>query len=289
MPLLEVMHSRPAVPVLLCAGLALGALSVRLALPVHYHPQYDKAYLRHLHIRSAGQLPSVAHRHEVLMGVSDPSCDDGRTNLTRDWEEGARPYVCPAEQRLSVVPPIPGRVDCQRRLPDDIPLAHVCMNASIEYGAGVPTYGHHRPLWPVYGSYRYLPPQRWLHSVEHGAVVLLHHPCVEPNQLRQLRSLVLRCIFKHVVTPSLRVDRQRPLVLIAHGCAFQMARVSTELVVAFIRARALHGKEGRLAKQGQFQDQLLRAAAAPPGSDVTDSVLCPFYPNPTASDSLFAE
>lgn len=26
----------------------------------------------------------------------------------------------------------------------------------------------HRPLWPVYGEYLFVPPQRWLHSVEHG-------------------------------------------------------------------------------------------------------------------------
>ena len=26
--------------------------------------------------------------------------------------------------------------------------------------------GPHRPLWPVYGEYLYLPPQRWIHSLE---------------------------------------------------------------------------------------------------------------------------
>jgi len=30
--------------------------------------------------------------------------------------------------------------------------------------------GPHRPLWPVYGEYLYLPPQRWVHSLEVGYV-----------------------------------------------------------------------------------------------------------------------
>ncbi|KAF0298949.1 hypothetical protein FJT64_003720 [Amphibalanus amphitrite] len=323
----SLMRSRPgSVLFLLGTMLVLGSLSVRLSMPprplplphfekaalhrgigrpqvqtarhlppntvpvsVHFHSQYDWSFLRGLNINDPRRLDRIRHRGGVPMGTSDPSCDDGKTNLTRDWEDGSEPHLCPADQRLLDVPPKAGRVDCQRRLPDDIPLRHVCMNESLSYSAGIPTYGHHRPLWPVYGSYRYLPPQRWLHSIEHGAVVLLHHPCVDPDLLRQLRSLVQRCIFKHIVTPSWRVERTRPLVLVAHGCTFQMARVSTELVVAFIRRRALAGKEGRLAEQGQFRDQLTREARAPLGSDVNDTVLCPFYPPRTASDQLFDE
>lgn len=33
--------------------------------------------------------------------------------------------------------------------------------------------GPHRPLWPVYGEYVYLPPQRWLHALEVN-ITLLH-------------------------------------------------------------------------------------------------------------------
>ena len=322
----ELMRSRLGLLLFVCALLLMGSLSVRLSLPpdrlplphyhmaavhrgmgrpqvetarhlpgndvpvsVHFHSQYDWAFLRGLGINNPRRLDRVRHRHDVMMGVSDSRCDDGLTNLTRDWEDGSEPHVCPAGQRPLVVPPILGRVDCQRRLPDDLPLRHVCMNTSLSYLAGIPTYGHHRPLWPVYGSYRYLPPQRWLHSVEHGAVVLLHHPCVNSDLLHQLRSIVQRCIFKHVVTPSWRVQPSRPLVLVAHGCMFQMSRVSTELVVAFIRRRALAGKEGHLAKQGQFRDQLVRESRPPAGSDVNDTVLCPFYPARTASDGLFDE
>lgn len=43
--------------------------------------------------------------------------------------------------------------------------------------------GTHRKLWPVYGEYVYVPPQRWIHSLEHGAIVLLYHPCANLNQV----------------------------------------------------------------------------------------------------------
>ena len=36
---------------------------------------------------------------------------------------------------------------------------------------------------PKYGEYAYLPPQRWLHSLEHGAIVLLYHPCANSDQV----------------------------------------------------------------------------------------------------------
>lgn len=43
---------------------------------------------------------------------------------------------------------------------------HYCMSRTIEYDELIPTFGNHRPLWPIYGEYRYLPVQRWLHSLE---------------------------------------------------------------------------------------------------------------------------
>lgn len=47
--------------------------------------------------------------------------------------------------------------------------------------------GTHRKLWPVYGEYVYVPPQRWIHSLEHGAIVLLYHPCANLNQVNSQR------------------------------------------------------------------------------------------------------
>ena len=40
------------------------------------------------------------------------------------------------------------------------------MTQPLDYDEWIPTFGDHRPLWPIYGEYKYLPVQRWLHSLE---------------------------------------------------------------------------------------------------------------------------
>ena len=34
---------------------------------------------------------------------------------------------------------------------------------------------------------KFVPAQRWLHNIEHGAVVMLYHPCTHPILVQQLR------------------------------------------------------------------------------------------------------
>ena len=70
---------------------------------------------------------------------------------------------------------------------------HRCMKTYIRYTERIPMIGPHRPLWAKYGEYLYLPPQRWLHNIEHGAIVLLYHPCSDAEQVN-LTSFVLLCV-----------------------------------------------------------------------------------------------
>lgn len=72
-----------------------------------------------------------------------------------------------------------------------VPL-HRCMKIRIQYLERIPLIGPHRPLWPKYGEYKYLPPQRWLHSIEHGAIVLLYHPCADQVQVRFYQVLKMQ-------------------------------------------------------------------------------------------------
>ncbi len=41
---------------------------------------------------------------------------------------------------------------------------------------------------------------------------------------------------------------------------------------------ALHGPEGHVAKEGQYEFHMTELAVAPEGSDFNDSRLCPKYP-----------
>ncbi|XP_022252326.1 uncharacterized protein LOC106468283 [Limulus polyphemus] len=162
---------------------------------------------------------------------------------------------------------------------EDVPSnyipVHLCMKTKIVYNTTIPTHGDHRPLWPVYGDYQYVPPQRWLHTVEHGGVVMLYHPCTHPIIVKQLKSLVTRCIRKHVITPHRLLPLERPLALVAWGCKLLMNHVEKSTVVNFIKTRALHGPEGNYTKEGQYSLGLIDKAEPPLGSDEKDSHLCP--------------
>ena len=49
-----------------------------------------------------------------------------------------------------------------------------------------------RLRWALPG--RFVPAQRWLHNIEHGAIVMLYHPCTHHTLVEKLRALVKGCI-----------------------------------------------------------------------------------------------
>ncbi|VDM28428.1 unnamed protein product [Toxocara canis] len=127
---------------------------------------------------------------------------------------------------------------------------HKCMNESIFYDYWPPLRGDHRPNWAVYGEYLFLPPQRWLHNLEHGAIVLLYHPCANVDEVDKLRRLVRSCLYRHIITPYNLLSPQR-----------QHAKVAPE----------------NLSKQGIYDYYLIRKADVVNGSDIEDSHLCPNF------------
>ena len=54
-----------------------------------------------------------------------------------------------------------------------------------------------------------MPRERWLHNIEHGAVVMLYDPCVLDSEVNKLRKIVRSCIKKHVITPTTFLSRER--------------------------------------------------------------------------------
>ncbi|PRD36543.1 UNVERIFIED_CONTAM: hypothetical protein NCL1_08408 [Trichonephila clavipes] len=105
--------------------------------------------------------------HGVKMGVASDICDNAKNNLAIDWDGSPLNYTCyHPKNRLPVIKGMKPIEDCN-----------------------IPENGNHRPLWPVYGEYIFVPPQRWLHNLEHGAVVMLYHPCAEPREVEKLKKL----------------------------------------------------------------------------------------------------
>ena len=52
-----------------------------------------------------------------------------------------------------------------------------------------------------------LPPQRWLHNLEHGGIAFLYHPCAEESVIDSLRNIACSMAddetgaFRWVLTP----------------------------------------------------------------------------------------
>ena len=74
---------------------------------------------------------------------------------------------------------------------------HRCFNQFLSHrdynyhGLGVPpTTATHREMWAAWGAYKYLPPHRWLHNVEHGGAVFLYKACLDENGLCTLKSYI---------------------------------------------------------------------------------------------------
>lgn len=61
-------------------------------------------------------------------------------------------------------------------------------DVEITYDLHPPSSGDHRGQWGVWGEYEYLPPEHWIHNLEHGGVVLLYHPCASAETVDALRE-----------------------------------------------------------------------------------------------------
>ncbi|KAL0124369.1 hypothetical protein PUN28_006298 [Cardiocondyla obscurior] len=206
--------------------------------------------------------------HEMYMGHVSSECDDAKTNLTIDWDGSPSKYTCYGH---NIVPrKLTPKIYCEN-IPKTYKAPHICMNKRINYDDVIPLYGPHRPLWPVYGEYKYVPEQRWLHSLEHGAIVMLYHPCANPLEVERLKNIVNKCLWRHIITPYSYLNEDRPLALLSWGCKLTMSYVNPTVVKRFIQKKALRGPE-KNADNGQFKDGLLSQSSIV--SDEVDSMLC---------------
>ncbi|CAD6234640.1 GSCOCG00002030001-RA-CDS [Cotesia congregata] len=199
-----------------------------------------------------------------------PQCDDGKNLLEVDWDGSPINYTC-FSRKIIPSNEIHPELYCEK-IPKLYSARHACMNESIDYDDKIPMYGTHRPVWPVYGEYKFVPKQRWIHSLEHGAIVMLYHPCANKNQVNLLRKLVTQCLRRHIITPYAELDEARPFALVTWGCRLTMSTISPYIVRNFILTKALHGAE-TTPKDGEFNEGLMQKAKTV--SDENDSKLCP--------------
>ena len=77
-----------------------------------------------------------------------------------------------------------------RRMPDE-GYQHVPEGTGATYGHQPPTSGQHWPRWAAWEfQAREVPPEVWVHNLEHGGIVILYRcdaPC--PDLIQQLQEL----------------------------------------------------------------------------------------------------
>ncbi|MEZ4463601.1 MAG: DUF3105 domain-containing protein [bacterium] len=83
---------------------------------------------------------------------------------------------------------------------------HIAEDMAIAYADDPPASGDHRGQWARWGEYSALPPQRWLHNLEHGGVAFLYHPCASAAEVEALRAVIRDRLaadagFRYVLTP----------------------------------------------------------------------------------------
>jgi len=121
------------------------------------------------------------------------------------------------------------------------PALHIDLPEAITYASWPPAAGPHRGQWAPWGEFTYLPPQRWLHNLEHGGVAFLYHPCADPKLVDALRGFA-RCRsagagsgpFRWVLTPIAALDA--PFSVVAWGWRLKGGCFDAAAISAFLDA-----------------------------------------------------
>lgn len=105
-----------------------------------------------------------------------------------------------------------------------------------------------------------------------GGIVALYHPCADPEQVEQLKSVVKRCLYRHVITPYLNLTVERPVALVGWSATLEMPLFDFNMIRNFIKLFALTGPE-KVFRDGQYGQLLVEKAEYV--TDAMDFQVCP--------------
>merc|ERR1712136_366588 len=157
-------------------------------------------------------------------------------------------------------------------------MGHVCMDKKIPYPPGeVPNSGPHREAYAAYGEYRFVPPGRYIHNLEHGAVVFMYHPCAPESGKTALKGIARSCTWKHLITNYGRsgLNETYPYAIVIYGHVYHASAINRTDIENWIRS---YSKTTRLKEkgengQGTFNDSLLVLSQTP--ADASSQVMGP--------------
>ena len=129
-----------------------------------------------------GCTDTVALNYNELASVDDGSCEyfcPESFNDIQDYscKDDAYPENCDA-----IIVNIPSSG-----------AGHYNNPIGLCYDQNPPSSGPHRSMWGRWGEYEYMPPQRYIHNLEHGGITFLYNPCISEDLIDSLR--LLACSF----------------------------------------------------------------------------------------------
>jgi hypothetical protein len=119
---------------------------------------------------------------------------------------------------------------------------HVPLPMPITYVSIPPASGPHRPFWAAWGEYSYLPPQVYVHNLEHGGVVIAYDPCLAAADVDKLRVAIAQAKAKAAVQPLRYLltpapGMKQPVMAAAWRWRYGNSCVNADDLAAFIVAR----------------------------------------------------
>lgn len=147
------------------------------------------------------------------------------------------------------------------------------------YPNGIPASGYHRPKWPEYGEYRWIPPLRYVHALEHGAMLFMYHPCAPTETVQKLRSLARGCLWKHLIF-AFRGDftEDHPVALVSYGTILKVSEINDKNIVdlrKWVRKYSKAGANGEGRVYGNGTYNLLLEHQADIVTEIEDTEVCP--------------
>lgn len=133
---------------------------------------------------------------------------------------------------------------------------HVNEPTPITYDTVPPTAGPHRGVWGAWGEYDFMPPQRYIHNLEHGGVAFLYHPCVGEEVVEQLRSFARAWPaddggeFRWILTPY--PELESAIAVVAWGQGYSADCFDTDEVSTFVADHYRTAPED-VARDGSYE------------------------------------
>jgi len=150
---------------------------------------------------------------------------------------------------LSPHPSAPAQQDpaLGEKVPDE-GFTHVPFGTPIEYRAHPPSSGTHYPSPAPSGVYpQGLAPGYWVHSLEHGYIVLAYKPPVSDEMLRQFDQMVRdfpKSKYENVKLLFVPyTDMPHPFAALAWDWRLWMDEFDRAKLLAFYKAHVDHGRE----------------------------------------------